>query len=442
MERSREDIYLKAYIILISAMLFARDIVGIGMNKYIFFVVATAFMAIMHIDYIIYLLVFTFPLFCGLPAAHIRLAAIVLYLFKKKKVTPGQFFFSIFVVLLEFTAAYWYPSFSIGDILGYLSAPVMLFLFLYDRDDHYIIDYKKCLSLFMAGFAVVCIVIVGSAIKQSPSNWMASFTQGLFRRLVTDADKNAEGVTIVMNVNTLAYLCCVCTSLALCIIRSNRIHGEEPKRINFLYIAFFTLIGILTLSRTFFLVIAIEYALYIITSMRTVRSTATAIFVSVVLICGGYFALSLMPSLTDSIFGRFSNATTMTAGGRTDLFSAYMKVFLDNERYKWIGTGVVEYRAMTGLWNSMHNGTQQILVCMGIPGFIVFLIGLIMPIKREIKENRPDFFYTIPIIAVVLFVQSIQFLNPTILIFPYIIGYYALKMANQKSVVSTNEERV
>ncbi len=433
MKRTKEDIYLIAYIVLMSAMLFARDIVGIGMNKYIFLIIATAFMVILPIDYFVYLLVFTFPLFCGLPAAHIRLVAIGLYLYKKQEVTLAQLFLSLFVVLWELLAANWYRFFSMGDVIGYLSAPVMLFLLLWDRNDGYKIDYKRCVDLFLIGFGMVCFVIMATAFVKSTTHWLTAFSQGLFRESMTETDKTAEGVVIKMNANTLAYFCCVCTALSLTIAK-HVTNGNSKNRVLYYIVAsLYAIVCVFSLSRSGILVLAVTIAVYMLASMKSFKGTIISIFALLLLIVVVYAFIQMRPELYSSIYARFTDYSAVTAGGRTELFQEYMNKFLSNERFMWLGTGVVEYRAMTNVWNSMHNGTQQILVCMGIPGFIIFLIGLFFPFYKERRANKIPFFYWIPLVAAVAFTQTIQFLIPTILMFPIIICYFSIKLGVEDS---------
>lgn len=432
MRSAKEDVILQVYIILISLMLIIRDIAGVGINKYIFVFIAAVCMALVPRKYMAYMLTFSFPLFCGLPAAHIRLAAILIYIMKRKKITIQQAAFCVFVILWESLASVYYNSIVIGDILGYLSAPIMLFMFLWEKEDHdtQFIDVRRSINLFLGGFALVCFVIITVAFIKSPSNLLTAFSKGLFRASVTELDQTAEGVTIAMNANTLGYFCCTCSALSILLF--NHIKRKNgTSKISYIFIAIgFSIVGVFTLSRTTILLLGIVYLLFVISSMKTVNSTVFAIIGSIIIVAGGYFFISSQPQLFESLFGRFSDKTLYTAGGRTDLFEAYMDVFLSNTRYMILGTGVVQYQAVAGLWNSIHNGTEQILVCMGIPGFVIFMLGIILPIRNTVRKrkNKLLFEYWIPLIAVVVFAQTIQFLNPTILMFPYIMGFFAVKL--------------
>ena len=118
-----------------------------------------------------------------------------------------------------------------------------------------------------------------------------------------------------------------------------------------------------------------------------------------------------------------------TAGGRSVLFARYMDAFLANPRLYFTGTGVTSYKEITGIYNSMHNATEQILVCYGIFGSILFFIGLLTPIVRCLRKNKDLWKMKIlPFFAVVLFIQTIQFVNPDMLMMPYVIAVYCLRI--------------
>ena len=112
--------------------------------------------------------------------------------------------------------------------------------------------------------------------------------------------------------------------------------------------------------------------------------------------------------------------------------SNYMEAFLSNPRYIIFGTGVTQYKAMTGLWGSVHNGTQQILVCCGLLGFVVYMVGLLKPVVDIRRTRKRKMAYWLPWVGCVLYVQTTQFLNPMMLMLPYIIGVYALKSEEVK----------
>ena len=147
---------------------------------------------------------------------------------------------------------------------------------------------------------------------------------------------------------------------------------------------------------------------------------------------GAVFAaavLSLNPELLDSITKRFELANFATAGGRTPLFEAYNNYFLNAPLWRQLfGVGVVDYKEICGLWNSMHNGFQQVLVCLGIIGAAVFVAYFLYLFWYSVKGQSPSLMNYLPLIAGLCFVQSIQLLNPWPLMMPFMCGFMALRI--------------
>ena len=80
---------------------------------------------------------------------------------------------------------------------------------------------------------------------------------------------------------------------------------------------------------------------------------------------------------------------------------------------------------------AMHNATEQIIVCLGIPCGIAFIFMLAKPVVKFVK-SKISLLYWLPIIGIVFFLQSIQFLNPSQLMLTYVIGIFALKFGLQE----------
>lgn len=422
------------YMVTIFALLLFRDIFNIGVNKYIF--VALTALFFLFSDYLtcVYILVFLMPLFCGLPAAHIRLIALMILLLKNRRISRGTLLLSGFVAAAEVVAATWYPASSFGDVIGYISAPILFFYFLWENGYHEQIgiDYKKCIDLFLLAFAFICGIMLINSVSKASGGIIQYLVGGGFRTNFKETGA-VEGVAIRMNANTFADF--ICVSVSLCLILVNWLKRRGDGSSGYYVLAFvFSCLGILSLSRTCIILLLLIWSIYIILNMKSPKQVMGSIILAVIAVTTVVTIMDKIPALSDSIMNRFQDSNTQTAGGRTELFSAYMDVFIHNPRFMLIGTGVAKYKEIAGVWNSIHNGTQQILVCMGIPGFLIFVYGMLAPVLRVAKENRVPFLAWIPLMAGILFTQTIQFLNPTILMFPYILGYYSIKLYSSESV--------
>ena len=126
-----------------------------------------------------------------------------------------------------------------------------------------------------------------------------------------------------------------------------------------------------------------------------------------------------------------------SGGNRTNIFRKYMEVFFVNSRFVFLGAGVTQTNAVTGMGASMHNGLQQILVCCGSLGFLLYMYALGTPVVKTCSKRKIPLVYWLPLLSVIAFTQTIQFLNPMMLMLPYAIGIYSLKSAKDPSAVGT-----
>ena len=192
--------------------------------------------------------------------------------------------------------------------------------------------------------------------------------------------------------------------------------------------------GALSTSRSWMIVTAVMVLLmmfYSTKSWKTVLATALCL---IVVVWGIAWYLEQNPSILEGFVTRLTDGTMQTGGGRSDVLNEYWNAFSGNSRYWIMGTGVTQYKEVLGETGSVHNAFQQIVVSYGIPGASIFLIGMVCPV---LKLARKELLYWIPFIVILLFVQTIQFINPYTLMFPYIISVFVLKYgASERKQVS------
>lgn len=414
-----------AYILSMCILLPLRDVWGVSINKYILVAICIFFYAISTFDDLVKVLCFTIPLLCGLPGTYIMPVAAVLFIIKGK-VEGRQLFFSYTVVLLELLASFFYQTLSIARIVQYCSFATLLMLLLhssYVRGNDELKE-KSCIA-YLVGSMLLCGTIVVSTIKDAPSNWLARFAKGWFRFGDVQADA-LEGMSLKLNANSLAYFAIVGAVVA--IVFALKANGIKARIIYWVCAIFHLLTGILTTSRTFFLVAVVCGLILIMTIDKSPRMLAILISAVVALAGLSVYIFQQYPDLLEGIIGRFEMDNLATGGGRQEMFSAYFNAFSNLPRCWIMGTGVVGYKEITGVYGSIHNALQQIIICLGIPGAIIFLFALIEPAVFFMKQNRKLGIKVLPLVAVVLFSQTIQFLNPEQLMLPYVIGVYMLSV--------------
>lgn len=151
---------------------------------------------------------------------------------------------------------------------------------------------------------------------------------------------------------------------------------------------------------------------------------AVAIMFTLILLAISKYLIKY-PDLLLGFTARFSDSNMTTGGGRTTLSLQYLNSFFDMPRCFITGTGVTQYKDITGVYGSIHNMLIQVFVCYGFVFSIVFFVLMLKPLLGRKKTTVVSW---LALIGVGVFVQTIQFINPYALMLPYVIAVYAVKI--------------
>ena len=411
------------YILLFTLMLVARDIVGISISKWLFVFVAGGLMFVGDLRAVVYMTAFSIPLLCGIPGTYILLIACVFLIFKIGKVCANTVALCALLLILEFIASIWYPRNDVIGMMSYMGHVAVLIILMSDdiliRKD---VSSFGTVQAYMLGSLLLCSIIIVSGIKNAPGNWLELFAKGWFRFGDTQADASA-GMVLTLNANNLGYYGILGSFFGFQLWRKG-----YHKIINMVLVLLHAIAGILSLSRSFLLLAALCALLMIIVSSKSMKMVVGLIFATIA--CGILLniVVSKYPDLLTGWVTRMTGEDMSTGNGRITHLLAYLQAWLERPRCILLGAGVTGYKDVTGLYASMHNALEQILVCYGFVGATVFLFGLARPVIRIRSEHRIAFIDWIPLISLVLFVQTIQFVNPTMLMMPYAIAVHAAKI--------------
>lgn len=407
----------------LNILLILRDVNGISISKFIYFGYVAVFMAAANYQVLVKMICFLLPLVCGLPGTYIMLFAFALLLIKRGGFKLRQIIPILLILALELLASLWYPSADFVAIVNYVSfAAVMIFLI---QDDGSI-DYRHCVMMYLLATALLCYVILAATFADAPKNWMKLFANGQFR--IGDQHIETDAMTLKLNANSLAYYSVVGIACGLLLTEK----AKGGKKVWYIALTLlFAAAGFLTVSRSWLLIAAACLLLYILSKLRSPKQFLILFLVLAVVTVWlvNYFGNN--PELLAGFESRFAEDTVQSGGSRTDIFQRYMDIFVSNLRFVLFGTGVTQYTAVTETIGSIHNGTQQILVCCGLIGFALYMVVLFGPVIKANRGKKIPLTYWLPLLSVIAFTQTIQFLNPTMLMLPYIIGIYALRTGGQ-----------
>jgi len=347
---------------------------------------------------------------------YIILLVFILLIFKSKGDNRSiQFSFTIILVILEILHLL-LSSFPV-EWSHALSPLVFIALFFYliffPKGG---VEESQCIKLYCIS---ACFAVLLSYLMIIHSGGFDLFILGTFRSGMT---LNMERDSVILNSNSAAFLSL--TSFVCLLYSKDKLGLSNLYYIIFLLFSF--TLGILSFSRTFLLLVSFAlFAYFIIERKKKKYKTVLACLLFVII--AGF----CIPSVFDAILNVFSARLTSydinNAGGRTEIFMQYNRWLLDNPEALIWGTGINYYQEITDVGHATHCGLQQILVCTGIIGLILFFIAA----KRYYslyRTNTSSLQAMIPFFICVAFDQSIQFLMPQFLMFPFVVTAYLFRI--------------
>ena len=427
---------LKLYICLAGLLaMFAIEVLsGRLLNEYIHTFWIAGFTLFLPYESIIYLITFIVPLSSLFSHfAHVFLVVFIVillkkYVLQKHSVANMGLFFIVIFSLWEFLAYVNYGAATINKILGYVTTICLLFWVLYEKKHG---NYKEHLRIYIFAVFVLCFLTLANTAIVYQGNWFADFLKGGMR-LGGTANSEFSETDVALNANTVAYYSIVAISCYLSMWGLNKNTSLFIKIFEIVEVTLIAVVGMLTVSRSWLLLMAGIIVLFYIGRLIADKKTLNR---NIPLLIGIFVIILVFSrsSFMQNFAIRFSGESVETGGGRIDLLKKYFELFFANPQYTIFGTGVTNYSSVLGTKISMHNGTQQILVCLGIPMAILFLSSLLIPIYNAKEKKRTQIQNWLPLIAVIMFVQTIQFLNPNTFMLAYIVGLYSIKLQTNKN---------
>ena len=188
------------------------------------------------------------------------------------------------------------------------------------------------------------------------------------------------------------------------------INGEKKKIQNILLIIYFSFFGLLTTSKTFVICLVFMVILFILYIYRL--SFFKALGITVVTVTGVVYAINtVLSNEVQRVILRFQAADLST--GRNDLLKEYNRYIFSDWKRVTFGIGLQNVVEKSGVHNSPHNATQELLLCWGIIGVVAMLVLTVIVLKnlRYRFTKKPALFYYILPIVFVVYIQTIQFIR-------------------------------
>lgn len=407
--------------IVLSMAVLVRDLGFAAISPAFFILVVTLACFVLPFKSLYPFSFFLLPFWSAIHGAAVVPLLIALVL-KSNSNNIAQFVFTVIILLMELINFVSY-SFDV-EVNKYIVYGIMvaMFFFILFEDSHNTYLLSESIKWYVIGTSIVITVIIVHYItlfgfsEMLMGGMRIGGDEGVFRMGQSDTTRYAS-----MNANSLAYYSIVAFSLVLVVKDVFKVPAIRWFFIGFLFFA-----GMLTTSRTWLLITAIVLILFAILS-EAKSKIGFILFVGLVLFASIKFS-NYYQVFSSRFEERMTRDNIETAGLRTDLFKAYNDFMIDNKDYLAIGTGAVYYNKVCGLPNSVHSGLQQIFVSYGIIGSILFLCIALYFFKRYVRRKKISFIYYVPLLACFLFDQTIQFLNPVQLMFPFLASVLPIKL--------------
>lgn len=257
---------------------------------------------------------------------------------------------------------------SIIKLFGF-SACLLLFGFI--RSLSKVIDIKATLNFLIYGLLGFTIITTGIYLfKYGIGNY---FTE--IRRFGFVPYKTEEGIGgLIINPNTLGKYC----AFVIASILTLNTFGKIKLNIWYIFVlAMVAIVGLLTLSRTFLLVVALVMIIYLFTNVLGNKSVLS-LFAFIIVISIFCIILYSNQSLYDSLYHRIFE-TDDISGSRLLIYSQYAAILFSHVSIFLFGVGMQNYvekfsRLDTLISQSTHNVLLEVLSSWGIVGLLIIVI--------------------------------------------------------------------
>ncbi len=403
--RKSNNIYIYFFGFLICIGLIARDILGIGVNKFIFLILAALPIVLFKLENVVTFSCFLIPLYVGLPGNFISACLLIRLLYEaiRKKIILNRtgFLLSIsvagYILLQNFITGYT-GIYNIMFALDFITLDLLLSV---------IIQYKKSLYAYV-GFALGNAVLGLIMLKASLAYFsLADLMNPTTRLGYTGVLIRLSGASMVTSIDPNFYAMNVIPIISVGCLFINRPISRFLKNLIIAAIIGCGACCLIGLSRTFIIVLAIWGILWII-DQKSFKSAIIAILI----ICAALFVfLNFLPTVSEGLITRFSISDVSGGNGRINLIIKYFEPWFSNLGYIFLGIGifncythcapllylfgagiigaVVVFSWFLHQWNKFKNLSSSIRLTQYVPMIVTFICFSSIPAVGAINYSFP-----------------------------------------------------
>ncbi len=392
------------YICVFCLLLFVRDVIGVNIPLLLFLVYFSMAYCFFSYDECLAVSAMLPLLNHGIQTNYIMLIACVMYIVRFRRSTKINEVHAIVLLLCLYELLHAFiPDFSFSEYSRYMFSFIYIALILGEYKIQSLLKNEKIVLrafVFMDAYFMLEVLLVTIKYLNFSTLVSSGFRFGTLEDYVVDKP------TLFDNENMVGLFALVGIGILLVLL----INDEKNKIQNILLIIYFSFFGLLTTSKTFIICLVFMVTLFILYIYRL--SFFKALGITVVTVTGVVYAINtVLLNEVQRVILRFQAADLST--GRNDLLKEYNRYIFSDWKRVTFGIGLQNVVEKSGVHNSPHNATQEILLCWGIIGVVAVLVLTVIVLKniRYKFTKKPALFYYILPIVFVVYIQTIQFIR-------------------------------
>ena len=408
-KHSRLPFYLGMALMIFA--IFARNILDLPIPVIAILAIGALVAVISDRDEIIALAIACIPMSAAFQYKYLLFICIIVYVVKfgkDIKITSAVLPLA-FMVVWEFIHGLFYPFSIYESLRGFSELIFCTFLMMVVPKK---VDYKMISRLLAIASICMMSIVILNLLEKANYNFEEVFV-GSYRFGVGNTD--AENFGVNYNANALGMIANLSIAGLLQLIAA-----KKHNLFDYFMIVVLVMFGVMTMSRAFLICFALIIAMFAVSGVPTLKGKVKRIFLIILMIVLlVMLVVNLMPTVYETFVARFE--VEDISNGRNDLFMLYLDHITANFKNLMFGIGRQGYGDIienmypdvalgTGTY-ACHNGTQELLVCWGIPGLVLFVWFIVEMIRKKPIGLKRSLVNYIPLILLLVYVQSGQLIT-------------------------------
>lgn len=335
-----------------------------------------------------------------------RLLFIVISLIRRKQLRINPVLVvSVFVILTELLRFIFSPGQEMVIYASTVIAELFFYMVITAMDDGEV-SPETCLKFYLAFFAFLAVEIIWVTAEELGGLDQIVNSQFRLGMLGEKEEEAAEGL-LSINPNGIGLMAIVAIASTMLLQTKKRLSTKWTIPA----LVFFSIVGFMTVSKTFILVYAGFWCMYLlwytIQQNKSVVRTLGLILLALIVL----FAI-WNTDMIQNVVKRFD--TDDQTSGRIDTILEYLDYMMKEPARVIFGIGLQDVAGKAGIYYSPHNAITEIFVCFGILGLMLYagFFGCILRLakrKRTLRKETGGFANMIPFICYAIFIQALQF---------------------------------